>query len=129
MPQRASAASALKVLIVDDQQLMRDELRTLLETEQDITIVGDAPDGAAAVDAAQRLHPDVILMDIRMPRMDGVEAVRAGARGLSNKEIAGELYLAEGTVKNHVSTILAKIGARDRTQAALAARKLGHLDE
>ncbi len=51
------------------------------------------------------------------------------SRGLSNKEIADKLYLAEGTVKNHVSTILMKIGARDRTQAALTARKLGLLDE
>jgi DNA-binding NarL/FixJ family response regulator len=226
MPERGAADVAVTVLIVDDQQLIREGLRTLLELERDITIAGDAPNGAAGVAAADELHPDVILMDIRMPGMDGVEAtrrirandpsarilvlttfdedelvleaVRAGARGyllkdvsgselaeairsvaaggaalqpsvarkvmdafarlaqpapgtethlveplsvreravlglvargLSNKEIADRLYLAEGTVKNHVSTILMKIGARDRTQAALTARKLGLLDE
>jgi DNA-binding NarL/FixJ family response regulator len=223
---RQVSPAPVKVLIVDDQQLMREGLRTLLELEKGIAIVGEAPDGEAAVEAVARLHPDVTLMDIRMPRMDGVEAtrriraldpdarilvlttfdeeelvfeaVRAGARGyllkdvsgadlaeavrsvasggaalqpavarkvmdafarlarpapnveshlveplsvreravlgllargLSNKEIAEKLYLAEGTVKNHVSTILQKTGARDRTQAALTARKMGLLDE
>jgi DNA-binding NarL/FixJ family response regulator len=226
MTEGRAAGPAVTVLIVDDQQLIREGLRTLLELERGITIAGDAPNGAAGVAAADELHPDVILMDIRMPGMDGVEAtrrirandpsarilvlttfdedelvleaVRAGARGyllkdvsgselaeairsvaaggaalqpsvarkvmdafarlaqpapgaethlveplsvreravlglvargMSNKEIADRLYLAEGTVKNHVSTILMKIGARDRTQAALTARKLGLLDE
>lgn len=226
MPDRDAAGLPVTVLIVDDQKLIREGLRTLLELEQGIGIVGDASNGAAAVEAADKLHPDVILMDIRMTGMDGVEAtrriradnpsarilvlttfdddelvleaVRAGARGyllkdvsgaelaeairsvaaggaalqpsvarkvmdafarlaqpapsaaghlveplsvreravlglvsrgLSNKEIADKLFLAEGTVKNHVSTILMKIGARDRTQAALTARKLGLLDE
>jgi DNA-binding NarL/FixJ family response regulator len=205
---------------------MREGLRTLLEMEQGISIVGEAANGAAAVQAFEELAPDVVLMDIRMPKMDGVEAtrrirgrspdakilmlttfdedelvfdaVRAGARGyllkdlsgaelaaavrdvarggaalqsgvarkvmdafarlaqpgkaadrhlveplsareravlgllargLSNKEIAERLFLAEGTVKNHVSTILGKIDARDRTQAALKARELGLLEE
>ncbi len=218
--------ATLRVLLVDDQQLMREGLRTLLEMEKDIAIAGEAVDGVAAVEAFEKLAPDVVLMDIRMPRMDGVEAtrrirgrapgakilvlttfdedelvfeaVRAGAcgyllkdvsgadlaaavrtiagggaalqptvarkvmdafarlsrpttaaqkhlveplsgreravlgllaRGLSNKEIAEKLFLAEGTVKNHVSTILAKIDARDRTQAALKARELGFLEE
>ena len=220
------APAALRVLLVDDQQLMREGLRTLLEMEKDIEIVGEAADGAEAVQAFERCTPDVVLMDIRMPKMDGVEAtrrirgkwpearilmlttfdedelvfaaVRVGARGyllkdlsgaelaaavrdvakggaalqtgvarkvidafarqaqpgpgperhlveplsgreravlgllargLSNKEIAEQLFLAEGTVKNHVSTILQKIDARDRTQAALKARELGLLEE
>jgi DNA-binding NarL/FixJ family response regulator len=219
-------AADLRVLLVDDQQLMREGLRTLLEMEEGITVVGEAADGEAAVQAFEKLSPDVVLMDIRMARMDGVEAtrrirsrtpdakilvlttfdedelvfeaVRAGAcgyllkdvsgadlaaavrtiahggaalqptvarkvmdafarlsqpapgsqkhlvvplsgreravlgllaRGLSNKEIAAQLFLAEGTVKNHVSTILQKIDARDRTQAALKARALGLLEE
>ncbi len=213
------------VLIVDDQKLMREGLRTLLELEG-IEVRGEAHDGASAVEAYGKLRPEVVLMDIKMPAMDGVEAtrriragdpdakilvlttfdedalvfeaIRAGARGyllkdlsgaelaeavrdvaaggsalpplltrrvveafarlappaagadrrlpepltsrertvlaligrgLSNKEIAGRLFLAEGTVKNHVSTILQKIGARDRTQAALAARELGLLEK
>jgi DNA-binding NarL/FixJ family response regulator len=216
----------IRVLLVDDQQLMREGLRTLLELEEGIVVIGEAADGEAGVEAFGKLSPDVVLMDIRMPRMDGVEAtrrirgrdpsarilvlttfdedelvfqaVRAGARGyllkdvsghelaeavrnvasgagalqptvarkvmdafarlasssppavshlpdpmsareiavlalvaqgLSNKEIADRLFLAEGTVKNHVSAILQKIDARDRTQAALKARELGLLPE
>ncbi len=226
MAEKRPRVQPIRVLIVDDQNLMREGLRTLLELEEGIAIAGEAVDGAAAVAAYEELRPDVILMDIRMPKMDGVEAtrriralepdakvlvlttfdedelvfdaIRAGARGyllkdvsgtelaaairnvasgaaalqpsvarrvmdafarmekpeakaqphlveplssreravlnlvargLSNKEIADRLFLAEGTVKNHVSTILSKIGARDRTQAALQARKLGILEE
>jgi len=225
MPDDASPAP-LRILLVDDQQLLREGLRTLLELEGGMVVAGEAGDGAAAVEAFEELAPDVVLMDIRMPKMDGVEAtrrirgrspdarilvlttfdedelvyaaVRAGARGfllkdisgadlaaavrnvaaggaalqagvarkvmdafarlaqpspaverhlveplssreravlgllargLSNKEIAGKLFLAEGTVKNHVSTILQKIDARDRTQAALKARELGLLEQ
>jgi len=216
----------LRLLLVDDQQLMRQGLRTLLETEEGMTIVAEAADGYGAVQEFEKLLPDVVLMDVRMPKMDGVEAtrrirekspdakililttfdedelvfeaVRAGAlgyllkdvsgaelaaairsvaaggaalqpsvarkvmdafarlakpspsaikrlveplsgreqavlhllaRGLSNKEIADQLFLAEGTVKNHVSAILQKIDVRDRTQAALKARELGLLKD
>lgn len=201
---------------------MREGLRTLLELEPDLQVVGEAGDGQAALDAYAALQPDVVLMDVRMPGMDGVEAtrrlrqawpaarvmilttfdddayvfegLRAGAlgyllkdvsghdlaqavrtvaaggaliqpsvaarvvaefarlapparppeaglpeplserereilrlvaRGLTNPEIAARLSLAEGTVKNYVTAILGKIGARDRTQAALRARELG----
>jgi DNA-binding NarL/FixJ family response regulator len=214
----------IRVLIVDDQRLMREGLRTLLEMEPDIQVVGEAEEGAAALQVFQQHQPDVVLMDIRMPGMDGVEAtrrlrerwpearviilttfdddeyvfdgLRAGAlgyllkdvsgselaeairtvasggaliepsvarkvvaefarlaparrtpgeglpeplsgreleilhclaRGLTNREIAAELFLAEGTVKNYVTRILGKIGARDRTQAALRGRELGLL--
>ena len=214
----------IRLLLVDDQRLMRDGLRTLLELESDFEVVGEAENGAQALESYRQLTPDVILMDIRMPQMDGVEAtrrlreidpearviilttfddneyvfegLRAGAlgyllkdvssdeladairkvaaggsmiepsvarkviaefarlappppqatqelieplsereieiltlvsRGLTNKEIATKLYLAEGTVKNYVTSILQKIGARDRTQAALRARELGLL--
>ncbi len=216
----------LRLLLVDDQQLIREGLRTLLEMEKGFSIAGEAADGAAAVKAFEELGPDVVLMDVRMPRVDGVEAtrriraahpearilvlttfdedelvfeaIRAGARGyllkdvsgadlaaairniahgeaalqpsvarkvmdafarmaqpapasterfveplsgreravlgllargLSNKEIASQLFLAEGTVKNHVSAILQKIGARDRTQAALKAKEMGLLEQ
>ena len=66
----------IRVLVVDDQELVRAGLRTILESGGDISVVGEASDGAAAVDAATRLRPDVVLMDIRMPRMDGVQATR-----------------------------------------------------
>ncbi len=213
---------SIRILLVDDQRLMRDGLRTLLELEADFEIAGEAGDGQAALEAYDQCRPDVVLMDIRMPQMNGVEAtrrllgrdpdarviilttfdddanvfegLRAGARGyllkdlsgaelatairtvmgggaliepsvarkvfaefarlapaarpaelpeplserelailrlvadgLSNKEIALKLSLAEGTVKNYVTNVLAKIDARDRTQAALKARELGLL--
>ncbi|MBV8196383.1 MAG: response regulator transcription factor [Candidatus Dormibacteraeota bacterium] len=66
----------IRVLVVDDQELVRLGLRHILEATDDIRVVGEAKDGLAALDAAERLRPDVVLMDIRMPRMDGVEATR-----------------------------------------------------
>ena len=66
----------IRLLIVDDQRLMREGLRTLLELEHGFEIVGEAADGQAALDAYAELKPDVVLMDIRMPGMDGVEATR-----------------------------------------------------
>ncbi|RME89409.1 MAG: DNA-binding response regulator [Anaerolineae bacterium] len=209
----------IKLLLVDDQRLMRDGLRTLLELESDLRVVAEAENGRQALNAYAQYRPDVVLMDIRMPEMDGVEAtrrilaehpqakiiilttfdddeyvfegLRAGAlgyllkdvsseelaqairtvaaggaliepsiarkvlaefsrlrptkptslpeplsarereilsllaQGLSNRQIAARLHLAEGTVKNYVSTILQKLGVTDRTQAALKGRELG----
>ncbi len=214
----------IRVLLVDDQRLMRDGLRTLIELETDLDVAGEAEDGLQAVTAYRDLGPDIVLMDVRMPNLNGVEAtrrikadwpeanililttfdddeyifegLRAGASGYllkdvsgkelaeairtvanggtliapsvarkvvsefarlkpapkeisetlpdplsereieilkvvaqghTNKEIADQLYLAEGTVKNYVTSILQKIGARDRTQAAIRARELGIL--
>jgi DNA-binding NarL/FixJ family response regulator len=212
----------VRVLLVDDQALFREALATLLAVRPEIEVVGEAGDGAGALERAAALRPDVVLMDLHMPVLDGiaatrrlrveqpdirvlalttfdddedvfaalragavgyllkdvaserlVEALLAAARGESvlqpsvaarvvarfaqlpddgpvrpqplvvplsdrelevlrhlaeggsNREIAGALFLAEGTVKNHVSNVLAKLGARDRTQAALRARGLG----
>jgi DNA-binding NarL/FixJ family response regulator len=215
----------IRVLIADDQQLVREGLCVLLDLIPDICVVGEASNGAEAVERAQQLEPDVVLMDVRMPELDGVaatrqiqetspeikvvilttfdddeyvfeglragaagyllkdvpseqlaEAVRAAARGevfihpsvtrkvvaeftrlserervrreqplveplspremevlallaesLSNQEIADRLYIAPGTVKNHVGSILSKLNARDRTQAVLQAQELGLL--
>ena len=216
---------AIRVLLVDDQALFREGLETLLSVHKDIQIVGQASNGQEAVEVATKVHPEVVLMDVRMPILNGVratrrlkkalphcrvivlttfdddeyvfDALRAGAvgyllkdvasaqlveairaaargesilepsvaakviaeftrvssmvpstqmeqlvdplsereleilsliaRGASNKEIASQLYIAEGTVKNHVTHILGKLGVRDRTQAALKARKLSLL--
>ena len=65
-----------RVLLVDDQPLLRTGFRMILEGEDDIEVVGEAADGVEAIDAALRLRPDVVLMDIRMPNLDGVEATR-----------------------------------------------------
>ncbi|HEX6954858.1 MAG TPA: response regulator transcription factor, partial [Agromyces sp.] len=65
------------VLLADDQDLVRAGLRALMATDGDIDVVGEAADGRRAVELAARLRPDVVLMDIRMPRMDGIEATRA----------------------------------------------------
>jgi DNA-binding NarL/FixJ family response regulator len=66
----------IRVLLVDDHQLVRAGFRMILESERDIEVVGEAGDGRAGVDLARRLQPDVVLMDIRMPALDGVEATR-----------------------------------------------------
>jgi DNA-binding NarL/FixJ family response regulator len=68
--------SALRVLIADDQALVRAGFRMILDAEDDLEIVGEACDGRQAVDLARELKPDVVLMDIRMPEMDGIEATR-----------------------------------------------------
>jgi DNA-binding NarL/FixJ family response regulator len=218
-----------RVLIVDDQALMRQGLRTLLDLEPSIQVVGTAVDGADAVRQAAATSPDVVLMDLRMPVMDGVaatrdiklrdpsiqilvlttfddddsivnalqagasgyvlkdtpseelardirvthaggsvlspsvagrviaemvhreegraegglgaaaidgegrerlterevEVLRLAAQGLNNREIGDRLSIAEGTVKNHVSSVLSKLRLRDRTQAVLFAREKG----
>jgi len=213
--------SAVRVLLVDDQALFREALVTLLGARPEVEVVGEAGDGQQALERAAALQPDVVLMDLHMPVLDGiattrrlrveqpgvrvlalttfdddedvfaalragalgyllkdvsadrlVEAVQAAARGesvlqpsvaakvvarfaqlddaprarpqplvvplsereldvlrlladgCSNREIAAALFLAEGTVKNHVTNVLGKLGARDRTQAALRARAL-----
>jgi DNA-binding NarL/FixJ family response regulator len=67
----------LRVLLCDDQQLVRAGLRTILEDEPDVDVVGEAGDGYEAVRAARRLGPDVVLMDVRMPQLDGIQATRA----------------------------------------------------
>ena len=66
----------IRVLIVDDQALVRAGFRMILEAQPDLEVVGEAGDGSAAIDAARRLRPDVVLMDIRMPGVDGIEATR-----------------------------------------------------
>jgi DNA-binding NarL/FixJ family response regulator len=212
----------LGVLIADDQALMRAGFRMILEAEPDLEVVGEATNGHEAVTEAGRLRPDVVLMDVRMPEMDGIEAtrrlldgnddtkvvmlttfdmdeyvyeaLRAGAsgflvkdvppeqliagirsvasgdallaptitrrliqefvrrppgavrpaspelsrltarevdvlqmmaRGLSNGEIATELFVSETTVKTHVAHVLSKLGVRDRVQAVVFAYESG----
>ncbi|MEW5870353.1 MAG: response regulator transcription factor [Chloroflexota bacterium] len=212
----------IHLLLVDDQPILRQGLRLLLQMEPGLHVAGEAGNGQEALQAYERLLPDVVLMDIRMPVLDGVaatqqmrqrwpdckiiilttfdddayvfEGLRAGAlgyllkdvstqelatairtvneggaliepsiarkvlaefsrlpaaprgeapggpeaptereleilrlaaQGLTNRQIAGELYLAEGTVKNYFSAVFQKLGVQDRTQAVLAAQQRG----
>lgn len=71
-----AAGPAIRVLLVDDHQVVRRGLRTFLEVQDDIEVVGEASDGAEGIAAAEELHPDVVLMDVKMPGMDGIEALR-----------------------------------------------------
>jgi len=66
----------IRVLIADDHELLRDGLRGMLDAQEDMEVVGEAQDGAQAVDEAIKLHPDVVIMDLRMPRLDGIEATK-----------------------------------------------------
>jgi len=212
----------ITILLVDDQALFREGLRTLLSVQTDLKVIGEAANGEEALRVATQKRPDVVLMDLQMPVLDGVaatrrlrsahpdskvivlttfddddyvfeglragavgyllkdapseklvEAIRAAAngesflqpsvaskviaeftrltdkreknnnvlveplsgreleilsliaKGDSNKEIAAALLIAEGTVKNHVTSILGKLAVRDRTQAALKGLELG----
>jgi DNA-binding NarL/FixJ family response regulator/class 3 adenylate cyclase len=83
-PESAAMERQIRVVVADDQQLVRAGFRVILEDEPDISVVGEAPDGAAALDVVRRTKPDVVLMDIRMPELDGL---KAGERILSDPEL------------------------------------------
>jgi DNA-binding NarL/FixJ family response regulator len=76
-----------RLLLADDQELMRMGFRMVIDTQEDLTIVGEASNGVEAVEATHRLDPDVVLMDVRMPEMDGVQATRLIAKSDSNARI------------------------------------------
>ena len=105
-------ATPIRILIAEDQTLMREGLRTVLDLEPGFVVVGEAPAGEAPEPLSLR----------------EVEVLRLLAQGASNRDIADQLVLAEGTVKNHVSNILAKLHAADRTQAASLARSWGLIE-
>src|SRR5262249_12228692 len=83
---RMSTDQLIRVMLADDQDLVRVGLRVLIDSEDDLTVVGDAADGLQAVELARQLHPDVILMDVRMPGINGIEAT---ARIVADPSLAG----------------------------------------
>ena len=87
MSEQTAAADRIRVLLVDDQELIRYGLRLVLEAEDDIDVVDEASDGAEALHAARRLSPDVVLMDVRMAGMDGIEATRQMTRALPGTRV------------------------------------------
>src|SRR2546428_7955022 len=99
---------AIRVLIVDDQALVRAGFRMILEAQPDLEVVGEAGDGSAAIDAVRTLQPDVVLMDIRMPGVDGIESTRR----LTEAAVPGKIViLTTYDLDEHVFDALAA-GAR-----------------
>src|SRR5664279_891303 len=142
----APALDPIRVLIVDDHALFRRGLQMVLEQEPDIEVVGEAGDGAEAVGKAADALPDIVLMDVRMPRRGGIDACMAikdagerqqvasprltdremdvlklVAKGLNNRDIAKALFISENTVKNHIRNILEKLQLHSRMEAVVYA--------
>jgi DNA-binding NarL/FixJ family response regulator len=116
-------AEHIKILLADDQRLMREGLRTLLELESDFEVVGEAADGPAALAEAAHLHPDVVLMDIRMPGMDGVEATRRlvgsdpQARVIILTTFDDETYVFEGLRAGALGYLLKDLSGEELARA------------
>jgi DNA-binding NarL/FixJ family response regulator len=142
------------VLIVDDHPLVRAGLRGIIEAAGDLTVVGEAADGRDLVPVVRDLDPDVVLMDLSMPHVDGNapidprvarallpsaarpdavaglsarerEVLALVAKGMANKQVARALGISERTVKVHLGNVFRHIGVADRTSAALWARDHG----
>jgi DNA-binding NarL/FixJ family response regulator len=120
----------IRLLLVDDEAMVRTGLRLILETEDDLRVVGEASNGVEAIDQATRLQPDVILMDVRMPRMDGVEACRRLVEAsdakvviLTTFDLDEHLFAA---VRAGASGFLLKASPPDELVAAIRAAEVGN---
>jgi DNA-binding NarL/FixJ family response regulator len=120
----------IRLLLVDDEAMVRTGLRLILETEEDLRVVGEASNGVEAIEQATRLRPDVILMDVRMPRMDGVEACRRLVEAsdakvviLTTFDLDEHLFAA---VRAGASGFLLKASPPDELVAAIRAAEAGN---
>ena len=121
----------ISVLLVDDQAVVREGLRGILEPAPDITVVGEVGDGLGAVELAKRLRPDVVLMDVRMPRMDGIEATRrilhapAPVPSVLMLSTFGEDEYVYGALRAGACGFLLKDAERSEIVQGIRAAKLG----
>jgi two-component system, NarL family, response regulator LiaR len=128
----------IRIVLVDDHSVVRKGLETFLSYDPELEVVGEAADGAEALRLTRELAPDVVVVDLLMPVVDGIaataairrelpetEVLRLLAQGHSNKQIAHSLHNTEQTIKTHVSKILSKLGVQSRTQATLYAIRVG----
>ena len=120
----------IKVLVVDDQRLLRAGLRVILESEADIEVVGEAGDGAEALRQTRELRPDVVLMDVRMPNMDGLEAARRIIAGGTARVLVLTTFDADeyvyGALQAGASGFLLKDAPPDQLIAAVRAAAAGN---
>src|ERR671917_7846 len=132
---RRGAARVTRVFLVDDQSLVRAGLRMVIDSQPDMTVVGEAEDGREALDRIAVTTADVVLMDVRMPRLDDSRLAALSdreraillevARGRSNAEIATVLHIAEPTVKTYLGRLRAKLDLHDRVQLVIFAYDSG----
>src|SRR3989304_1928466 len=113
----------IKVLLADDHPIFRDGARAILEKEADIELVGEATNGQEAIEQSTELLPDVIVMDIGMPKVNGLQAAT------TNKEIAEKLFASVKTVETHRTHIYKKLDIHDRTELVKLALDKGLLDK
>ena len=117
-----------RCLIADDQAMVREGFAAVLAAQPGMTVAGQAADGAEAIRQAARLRPDVVLMDVRMPVIDGLEAARRLPSGPIPSGPIPSGPIPSGPIpstKTHVGRILAKLGLRDRAQAVVLAYESG----
>ncbi|HEY3344772.1 MAG TPA: response regulator transcription factor [Anaerolineaceae bacterium] len=130
-----AAIKPIQVCLVDDQRLMRDGLRTLLELEDDLHVTGEAEDGLAAVDLYAEQRPDVVLMDIRMPGIDGVEATRRilarwpEARVVILTTFDDDAYIFEGLRAGALGYLLKDVSGSELAEAVRKVARGGALIE
>lgn len=129
----ADRSAALRVMLADDHEVVRNGLARLLQTQSGIEVIGQASDGQMAVDLARQIRPDVVVMDVSMPRLDGVEATRRIKRESPHVRVVGlsmhaEADMAERMVQAGATAYLAKSSAPDELVAAIQLAGRGTAD-